>query len=110
MTQFYPENPPIFYTVPFSYSDPSDVMADLKEAGWEDVEHDTMQITKIVADPGAFAHATVYGNPLIDEIRQRGGVDPDDVANAVHKEFLARFGPLPASMPLQATAFVCRAP
>jgi len=52
----------------------------------------------------------VCGNPLNGGIKQRGGADPDDVVNAMHEEFMASFGPEPATMPRQALAFTCRAP
>ena len=59
---------------------------------------------KHVADISAFARAMVYGNPLIDMIRTRGGVDPDQVVNALG-EALARELGNPARLPLQAILF-----
>ena len=38
------------------------------------MEHETIQLNKTIEDPEAFATALVFGNPLIDEIRERGGV------------------------------------
>jgi len=108
--KFFPDDPPGFYKVPFHYGDPADVRADLAEADWHDVEHETIQLNKTIADPEAFATALVYGNPLIDEIRQRGGVDPAKVADAMLDALHHTFGPGPLVMPLEATTFVCRAP
>ena len=45
-----------------------------------------------MADIGAFARALVYGNPLIDMIRTRGGVDPDQVVNTLGEAFAREFG------------------
>ncbi|NRB20820.1 MAG: class I SAM-dependent methyltransferase [Rhodobacteraceae bacterium] len=106
--RFFPTDPPGFYKVPFHYSDPVKVLGDLSTAGWTDVEHTTLPLSKTIVDPKAFAHAIVYGNPLVDEIRQRGGVDPDDVVSAVLDGLLDTFGPAPLVMPLQSTTFVCR--
>ncbi len=108
--RFFPENPPGFYRVPFSYHDPNDVKGDLATAGWVDLEHETIALRKTVADLSAFARGIVFGNPLIDEIRQRGGVDPEDVMAAIVDEFRYRFGPAPITMPLQATVFTGRVP
>ena len=47
---------------------------------------------KHVADISAFARAMVYGNPLIDMIRARGRVDPDQVVNALGEAFAREFG------------------
>jgi len=105
---FFAADPPGFYRVPFSYHDPDQVKGDLAAAGWVDLEHDTIELRKTVADLAAFARGIVYGNPLIDEIRQRGGVDPDDVVAAIIDRFRKRFGAGPITMPLQATVFTAR--
>ncbi len=108
--KFFPDDPPGFYKVPFHYGDPVVVRADLAAAAWHDVEHETIQLTKTIDNPQAFATALVYGNPLIDEIRERGGVDPDTVANAMLDALHRTFGPAPLVMPLETTTFICRAP
>jgi len=108
--RFFPDNPPGFYQVPFSYADPRSVKRDLQVAGWPDVEHDTIQLRKTVTDLASFARGLVFGNPLINEIRQRGGVDPTDVVTAIIDEFRVRLGQEPITMPLQATVFIGRTP
>ena len=57
----------------------------------------------------AFARAMVYGNPLIDMIRTRGGVDPDQVVNILGEAFAREFGN-PARLPLQAIVFEATKP
>jgi len=108
--RFFPDDPPGFYRVPFSYADPNTVKADLRAVGWADVEHVTIALRKTVADLAGFARGAVFGNPLIEEIRQRGGVDPDEVVTSIMEEFQNRLGPEPITMPLQATVFTGRAP
>lgn len=107
--RFFPENPPGFYRIPFSYADPEAVVSDLKEAGLLDTEHHTVRLQKTVADLEGFARGLVFGNPLIAEIQQRGGINPDDVMSAIVDEFRSRMGPEPITMPLEATVFVGRA-
>jgi hypothetical protein len=46
----------------------------------------------------------VYGNPLIDQIRERGGVDPDRIVDGVLEALHREFG-ADARMPLQAIVF-----
>lgn len=108
--RFFPDNPPGFYRVPFSYSDPEIVKADLRAAGWVDVEHDTVPLRKTVTDLDGFARGIVFGNPLIDEIKQRGGVDAGDVMAAIIEAFQDRLGPEPITIPLEATVFTGRVP
>ena len=49
--------------------------------------------------------AAVYGNPLNDQIKERGGVEPEHVVEALVKAFEREFGSSPAKMPLQAIVF-----
>jgi len=64
---------------------------------------------KQVADIGAFARALVYGNPLINMIQTRGGVDPDQVANARGEALAREFGN-PGRMPKLAILFEATRP
>jgi len=107
--RFFPDNPPGFYKVPFSYPDPETVKEDLAKAGLDDVEYETIEIQKSVSDWGHFARGLVFGNPLIDEIRNRGGVDAEEVVQAIKHSLRDRFGPTRSSMPLKATVFQGRA-
>lgn len=106
--QFFPNDPPGFYKVPFHYGDPATVKADLSGEEWSETGHETVPLNKTIEDPEKFAEALVYGNPMIDEIRSRGGVDPDEVASAILDEMRDRFGPPPLRMPLEAVIFTCR--
>lgn len=83
---------------------------DLNAAGWQDVHHETIDFDKEILDPEAFANPVIHGTPMGDEIRQRGGVDPQDVVDLILEQYNDRFGTAPATMPLQATSFVCLAP
>ncbi len=107
---FFPDDPPGFYRVPFSYHDPAAVIEDLKAAGFAGVGHATLPLEKRIGDLAGFAQGLVFGNPLIDEISQRGGVAPEAVRDAIVDRFLTRLGPEPITMPLQATVFWGNAP
>lgn len=102
---FFPDDPPGFYQVPFGYSDQSVVMADMEAAGLQDVKCETVTLTQDVTDWALFAHGLVFGNPLIDEIHKRGGVEPEEVEQAILTALRERFGREPASMPLLATVY-----
>lgn len=106
--RIFPDDPPSFYQVPFSYADPSLVVADMEAAGWHEVTHQAVPLNKTVSDPGLFARGAVFGNPIIDEIRSRGDVDPETVVSALEDAFLATFGPAPFDMKLRATVFSAR--
>ncbi len=105
--QFFSGEPPGFYKVPFHYGNPEKVRDDLAAAGWQDVKHETIRLKKKIVNPEGFARGLVYGNPLIDEIRNRGGVDPEEVTTAVLRAINVTFGPTDMTMPLEATMFTC---
>ncbi|MES1202490.1 MAG: methyltransferase domain-containing protein [Pseudomonadota bacterium] len=105
--RFFPNDPPQFYRLPFSCSDPAPIDADARAGGFRRVEHAVVRFTQTLDDPGRFARGMVYGNPFIDEIKKRGGVDPEAVVQAVEEGLRARLGPSLA-MPLQALVFLAR--
>ncbi|WP_170571509.1 class I SAM-dependent methyltransferase [Ruegeria atlantica] len=108
VAQFFPDDPPGFYKVPFHYGDPEVVRADLVAAGWKDIRHETIKLTKPIVNVEKFATALVYGNPLIDEIRERGAVEPDAVVAEILSALHKRFEISDYKMPLSATVFDCR--
>lgn len=103
--RYFPDDPPGFYKVPFGYADQNVVMADMATAGLEDIECETLSFDKEVADWALFAHGIVFGNPLIDEINNRAGVEPEEVEQAILSALRERFGREPASMPLLAKVY-----
>lgn len=103
--RFFPEDPPGFYKVPFGYSDPDIVMADMAAGGLLNITSETVSFDKTVDDWTRFAHGLVYGNPLLDEINNRGGVEPEDVELSILSSLRDRFGPEPTTMPLLATVY-----
>jgi ubiquinone/menaquinone biosynthesis C-methylase UbiE len=105
VAQFFPDGPPGFYRVPFSYPDLKIVSDDLAAAGFSTIDCFELPIQKDIGDWVAFSRGIVFGNPLIDEIRNRGSVQPEDVADAITAAFRQQFGAEPTSMPLKATVF-----
>jgi ubiquinone/menaquinone biosynthesis C-methylase UbiE len=107
--QFFPTDPPQFYRVGTGYNKIDPIKDSLSDAGFLDLRIAVLAREKQVADIGVFARALVYGNPLIDMIRTRGGVDPDQVVNALG-EALARAFSNPALLPLRAILFEATRP
>jgi len=102
---FFPVDPPQFYRVPFSYHQIDPIKESLIDAGFTDIDIAVLRLEKEIPDAALFAQGIVYGNPLIDQIRERGGVDPDWVVNAVTQALRAEFGSDPGRMTLQAIIF-----
>ena len=95
---FFPDDPPGFYKVPFSYHDPDEIRDAVAAAGFSDVKIQPVPLRSPIPSAARFAEGLVYGNPLLLEISERGG-DPEAVRSAVEQAITAELGP---EMPLQA--------
>ena len=79
------------------------------DSGFNDIQIAVVSLEKKIPDVELFARGLVYGNPLIDQIRERGGVDPDRVVDAI-LEVLRRECGADGRMPLQAIFFCATKP
>ncbi|KAF0192208.1 MAG: type 11 methyltransferase [Gammaproteobacteria bacterium] len=88
---FFSAEPPGFYHVPFSYHRVDEIAASLAAAAFTDVAMEVVTIDKEISRIDDFSRGLVYGNPVIDEIRNRADVAPDVVMAAIsaalHREF-----------------------
>jgi hypothetical protein len=82
----------------------------LLAAGFADVDISVVPLRKRIPDAAVFARAVVCGNPLLDQIKARGGVDPERVIEAVLAGLKQEFGAEPLKMPLQAIFLSARKP
>ena len=103
--RFFPADPPQFYSVPFSCHQIDPIKELLIAAGFADIGIAVIGQERELPDVAHFARAAVFGNPLIDQIRARGGVDPERVVDALEHEFRREFGGNPGRMPIQAIVF-----
>jgi len=106
---FFPSNPPQFYNVPFSYHQIDPIKESMIDMGFGNLEIAVVRLQKKIPNVESFARGLVYGNPLIDQIRERGGVDPDRVVGRMSEELRREFG-TEACMPLQAIFFTATKP
>jgi hypothetical protein len=105
---FFPVDPPKFYEVPFSYFLIDPIKESLIAAGLDGIEVSVVRQHRSVADFSAFARGIVFGNPVFDQIRQRGGVEPTQIQAAVATAMRQEFGGEPGIMPIQAIVFEAR--
>jgi len=104
--RLFPEDPPMFYQVPFSLYDTDALAAMLGEAGFGDL--DVTAVSKVGESPsaGEVAEGLVLGNPLVTALRERG-TDVDAVVRDVADAVAADCGTAPVRAPMR--AFVVRA-
>ena len=105
---FFTENPPSFYAVPFGYNLIDPIKESLLTAGFEKIVVSVVQQKRPVVDFSAFANGIVFGNPVVGQIRDRGGVEPAEVQNAITTVMRREFGPEPTTISIQAIIFEAR--
>jgi SAM-dependent methyltransferase len=103
--RFFPADPPQFYNVPFSCHQIDPIKDMLLTAGFVEMDIAVIRQVRELPDIAHFARAVVHGNPLIDQIRARGGIDPERIVDALAQEFRREFGSDPGRMPVQAIVF-----
>jgi len=101
---FFPQDPPQFYTVPYSCAAIDPIKQGLAAAGFRDIFVSVITQEKEVPDLAGFARGLVFGNPTIDQIRSRGNVDPEQVYATMLARLREEFGD-PARLRLQAIFF-----
>jgi SAM-dependent methyltransferase len=108
MAEFFPHDPPQFYQVPFSYHRIDPIKDSLEATGFSDLGIAVVTLKKTVPDVATYARALVLGNPLIEQIRARGSVDPEQVIESLAEAIPREFGTDPVRLPLQAIVFEAR--
>lgn len=103
--RFFPADPPQFYRVPFSCHQIDPIKEFLIAAGFSDIRVAVIRQEREIPDAAIFARAAVLGNPFIDQIQARGGVEPEQIIETLAQEFRREFGADPGRMPLQAIVF-----
>jgi SAM-dependent methyltransferase len=102
---FFPADPPTFFQAPFAYHQIDTIKEALIAAGFGDISIAVLRKELEVRDLPQFARANVQGSPVLDQIRARGGVDPDRIVAALETEIGREFGTSPCCVPLQAIVF-----
>ena len=105
---FFPDDPPQFYNVPFGYHAIDPIKESLLAAGFTDLKIAVVKKEHKLTDAAARARGMILGNPIVDQIKARGNVDPDTVVAAAKAALEREFATKP--IPLQAIVFDARKP
>jgi ubiquinone/menaquinone biosynthesis C-methylase UbiE len=108
IARFFTSEPPPFYVVPFGSHAIDPIKADVLRAGFKRLDIQVIRRDKPIPSVRDFGRGLIYGNPTIDQIRQRGVVDPERVVDALAGAFEREFGALNAAMTMQAILFEAR--
>ena len=104
---FFPENPPDFYDIPFSFHDQDKLRSVLTTAGFREIKIDVVPFPCVSASARDAAHGLIHGNPVISAINERDESKAPEIEAALAEKIAAQFGAAPVNARMQ--AIVCTA-
>lgn len=102
VANFFPDNPPQFYQVPFSFYDEQLIHELLNAAGFRNSRIHLLQKESLSPSAADAARGVVEGNPILTFIQQRDASMTDLLRDEVEHALSARFGNRPMKAPMQA--------
>lgn len=109
MKQFFPSNPPQFLELPVSCFESDPIKEALIRSGFERIVISVQRRESNIMDVSAFARGLVF-SPLIEEIRERGEVEPEKIVEALAEALAREYGSNPTRYPMQAILFEAEKP
>lgn len=104
LKQFFPSNTPRFLLDTTACHPIDPIKEKLIQTGFDPVVISVQRHEYDILDVSAFARALVF-SPLIFEIRDHGGVDPEAIVEALASAFEKEYGSSPMRYPMQAILF-----
>jgi ubiquinone/menaquinone biosynthesis C-methylase UbiE len=104
LKQFFPLNPPRFLEDPVSSFEIDPIKETLIQSGFERIVVSVQGREHDILDVPAFARGLVF-SPVIEEIRERGGVEPEEIVAALAEALKKEYGSNPTRYPMQAILF-----
>lgn len=104
MKQFFPSDPPRFLEGTVSSFEIDPIKEMLIRAGFERINISVQRRVYDIPDVRSFARGLIF-SPIINEIRERGEVDPEDIVEVLAKTFAKEYGSNPTRFPMQAILF-----
>lgn len=102
VAQIFPDDPPRFLEVPYSYHDLSAIVRGLQEVGFRTVDITVQPRESKATDPRHVAMGLVAGSPLANQVTERGSPSLEEVTAAVEGALAEKFGTGPITAPMQA--------
>lgn len=109
LKQFFPSDTPRFLFDPVSCHRIDPLKEQLITIGFDPIVVSVHRHEYDIFDVAVFARALVY-SPVLFEIRDRGGVDPEEIITALAEAFKKEYGSNPMRYPMQAILFETEKP
>jgi SAM-dependent methyltransferase len=109
LKQFFPSDTPRFLFDPVACHQIDPIKEKLIRAGFDRIVISVERKEHDILDVAAFARALVF-TPVITEIRDRGGVDPEEISETLTEALIKEYGSNPTRYPMQAILFEAEKP
>jgi hypothetical protein len=109
MKRFFPSNPPRFLELPVSCFEIDPLKEALIRSGFDGIVVSVQRREYDIMDVSAFARGLVF-SPLIEEIRERGDIEPERIVEALAEALTREYGSNPTRYPMQAILFEAEKP
>lgn len=100
--EFFPQNPPDFYDVPFSFHEPEKIRRLLSATGFREIELSVEPRPAISLSARETARGLIQGNPVLMAIKERDESKAPEVEAALATSIAAQFGDSPVKARMQA--------
>ena len=99
---YFGENPPIFYSVPFSMYDDRELTTLTRRAGFKSITTTLVKKEGIGPSASDLSKGIVEGNPVYLSIIERIPSSLNNIKDDIQKKLVEKFGDKPVKSPLQA--------
>lgn len=105
VAEFFENDPPAFYNIPFGYNNPAEITALLKDVGFTNVTFEVLEKPCIAPSAETMAVGLVEGNPISTAIRERDPEAVNTIREKVFRALVEKFGDSPSKTTMQAIVF-----
>ena len=105
----FPNDPPKFYRIPFSYARVDEIRTSLQKVGFHRIDISIVPYDHEINDLAPLAHGSVFGSPLFVQLRERAA-DHQKVEKVVLAALRREFGNEPTVIPHQAVMITATKP
>lgn len=102
LSEYFPDNPPSFYNLPFSYFDHNIIRDDLMSCGFKNISIIDLEVTGRSANALDTARGLLKGTPVYSEIAERNYNLLPELIEQLSKRLAEAYGSENLKVPLQA--------
>ncbi|WP_342331381.1 class I SAM-dependent methyltransferase [Pedobacter sp. FW305-3-2-15-E-R2A2] len=108
LDEYFPQNPPNFYDIPFSYFDTGLIKMDLSKGGFAHVETTLVKVNGYSPNAYSAAKGLLEGTPISVGITERNAEILPELVEVLAERLTTHFGSKDLKVPLEAIVTVAR--